>query len=97
MKHLTYIVQECNIHAFQKQYELVDFHLKVECSNVQYFCVAREKYCRVEVKIAQGLVGRVVSLVWGREIPSREAMAPFWNPLRGESNPPGVCPLLQGS
>lgn len=30
---------------------------------------------------------REVSLVGRREIPSREAMAPFWNPLRGESNP----------
>ena len=59
--------------------------------------MAAEQYCRREVKIAQGLVERVVSLVWGREIPSREAMAPFWNPLRGESNPAGVCPLLQGS
>ena len=59
---------------------------------------AAEKYCRGEVKIGEGLVGRGgVSLVVGREIPSREAMAPFWNPLRGESKPPlaGVCPLLQ--
>ena len=28
---------------------------------------------------------REVSLVGRREIPSREAMGPFWNPLRGES------------
>ena len=56
-----------------------------------------EKYCRGEVKIGEGLVGRGgLSLVWGREIPSREAMAPFWNPLRGESIlSAGVCPLLQ--
>ena len=55
--------------------------------NAECLRASTEKYCRGEVKIGEGLAGREVSLVWGREIPSREAMAPFWNPLRGESNP----------
>ena len=52
---------------------------------------------RTKVKIAQRLVGWEVALVWGREIPSRDAMPPFWNPLRGESLSPftGAVTLMR--
>lgn len=35
--------------------------------------------------------------MWGREIPSRDAMPPFWNPLRGESLSPftGAVTLMR--
>ena len=56
-------------------------------SNVECLRVSAEKYCRGEVKIGEGLVGREVSLVWAVKFPLGRQWHPFGTLFRGESNP----------